>query len=61
MNDGHLRCPSKLHGIIDGDELEVVCKSQFCDADKGVVVLHTFNIKTKELVKTRKFKNPKGN
>ena len=53
-----LRCSSRLHGEVDGDTVEVSCRSTFCGAGKGTVVLHTFNIKTGALVKTERFRNP---
>lgn len=55
-----LRCGSKiLHGITEGDTIEVTCRSKWCGKAPGVVVLHTFNIHTGELVETRKFAEPR--
>lgn len=54
-----LRCASKiLHGIIDGDIIEVACKSRWCGKRPGVVVRHRFNKITGELVETREFSEP---
>lgn len=55
-----LRCDAKiLHGITEGDTVEVTCKSKWCGKRPGVVVLHTFNIRTGELLTTRKFAEPR--
>jgi hypothetical protein len=53
-----LRCPSKLHGIVEDDVVEVACTSRFCGARKGVVVRHRFNTETGELLETLHFKDP---
>lgn len=53
-----LRCDAKMHGRMDGLTIEVVCKSVFCGNAPGVLVLHTFDLKTGELISTRSFKNP---
>ncbi|MGI0002441.1 MAG: hypothetical protein ACRD42_05115 [Nitrososphaeraceae archaeon] len=54
----NLRCANKLHGIVDGDIIEVSCNSQFCGSYAGIVVLHKFNLNTGELIETRTFKEP---
>lgn len=53
-----LRCPSKKHAVLDGDNVEVKCNSRFCGAVPGVVVLHLFSKDTGELVKTSRFQDP---
>jgi hypothetical protein len=54
-----LRCPSKLHGVVSDDLIEVKCGSTFCGAGKGVTVLHRFNPSTGDLVETLRFKDPR--
>ena len=57
-----LRCISKKrHGILDaeGHTLEVKCNSRICGAQRGVVVLHRFNLLTGELIETHKYKEPR--
>lgn len=58
-----MRCNSKMHGRLTDDGLfEVSCGSAFCGKKPGVVVLHRFNVKTGELVETKKYKDtPKVN
>lgn len=54
-----LRCPAKLHGfMIDENRLEVKCNSRFCGAGRGVVVLHTWDTTTGQVVDTKKFMDP---
>lgn len=56
-----LRCTARiLHGIVNGasGSIEVTCKSKRCGKRPGVVVLHTFNMSTGELVNTKLFKEP---
>lgn len=54
-----LRCErGHLHAIVLPDgRLEVSCRSRFCGAGRGVVVLHRFNLRTGE-VTTRVYKDP---
>lgn len=53
-----LRCKHKLHGILIQDGiLEIKCSSALCGKKPGVVVLHRFDVKTGQLVETRKFKD----
>ena len=55
----NLRCENSiLFGVLDGNVLEVKCKSSRCGAGKGVVVLHQFALPSGELIATRKYKNP---
>jgi hypothetical protein len=53
-----LRCGNKLHGeLIDEDTFEVKCGSRYCGARPGVVVMHQFNLRTRECV-TKRYKDP---
>jgi hypothetical protein len=54
-----LRCDAKLHGILKDGKLEVKCDSRFCGHAPGVVVLHTYDITTGELISTVRYKNPR--
>lgn len=51
-----LRCKT-LHGIVEGDVLEVKCSSRVCGAGPGRVVLHRFNVKTGQY-STHQYKTP---
>jgi len=54
-----LRCDNSiLFGVVDGNVLEVKCRSSRCGAEPGVVVLHRFDLHTGKLIETRKYKNP---
>jgi hypothetical protein len=54
-----LRCDWKKHGeLLDGDIIEVRCGSQLCGKQKGVVVLHRFNLHTGELIETKRYRDP---
>lgn len=54
-----MRCASGiLHGVVEGDVIEVSCKSNLCGKRKGVLVLHRFNTQTGELISTSIFKQP---
>lgn len=58
-----LRCPgNKLHGMVDDDPkpqgfIEFRCDSKFCGKAAGVVVLHRFDLGTRE-VQTRRYLEP---
>lgn len=53
-----LRCSHKLHGrLLDDGRVEVKCRSAFCGAKPGVVVLHRFDLRT-GAVETKRFKEP---
>ena len=52
-----MRCPHKLHGIVDGDVIEVKCGSSLCGSRSGVVVIHRFDSSTGELVGTKRYKD----
>jgi hypothetical protein len=53
-----LRCGGTMHGRMDGFLLEVKCGRRSCGAKPGVVVLHTFDVMTGELVGTARYKDP---
>lgn len=53
-----LRCGGTMHGRMDGQLLEVKCHRRTCGSKPGVVVLHTFDTTTGELVKTERYANP---
>lgn len=55
-----LRCDGTMHAKLDLEShtLEVKCKRRRCGAESGVVVLHTFDCSTGELITTRRFANP---
>lgn len=57
-----LRCRYKLHGVLRDEEVvEFKCDSKFCGHRPGkVVVIHRFNIRTGELLKTMKFQDPRS-
>jgi len=44
--------------VLDGEILEVKCRSGRCGAKRGVVVLHRFDIRTSKLVDTLRFRDP---
>lgn len=56
-----LRCAGKtIHGrMLDDHTLEVKCKRRACGVRPGVIVLHSFDIRTGEITETRKFANPR--
>lgn len=52
-----LRCAAKKHANVIGDNIvEIKCNSRFCGAKRGVIVLHSFDLRTDELLDTKKFK-----
>lgn len=54
-----LRCGTTMHGrMLDDYRLEVRCKRRACGRVPGVIVLHVFDIRTGELVDTKKFADP---
>lgn len=54
-----LRCDNRiLFGTVDGDVLEVKCRSRRCGHEGGVVVIHRFDLETGNLVGTQRFKDP---
>jgi len=56
----NLNCGPKLHGIIDhrAGTIEIACGSQRCGSKAGVMVLHTFDLSSGELLKTKLYKQP---
>lgn len=60
-----LRCPHRKFGelivpAVNDAELAIACPSRWCGKRSGVVIIHSFNIKTGELVHTRQFRSPEG-
>jgi hypothetical protein len=58
-----LRCPAgSLYGrVTDGEgTVEVKCKRRWCGYRPGVVVLHTIDLKTGNMVSTKKFAEPRN-
>jgi len=55
-----LRCQGTLFGILSDDHqtVEVKCKRRICGASNGVVVLHTIQLSTGRVIKTRRFSQP---
>jgi hypothetical protein len=55
-----LRCGGTMHSKLDiqAMTLEVKCGRRGCGAGRGVVVLHTFDLTTGELVGTARFADP---
>lgn len=55
-----LRCGKTMHGKLSIREgrLEVKCGRRGCGAGRGIVVLHTFDIHTGEMVGTKRFADP---
>jgi hypothetical protein len=59
MSTIDLRCGTTLHGrLTDNRWLEVKCKRRACGYAKGMVILHTIDITTGEVVKTDHFAEP---
>ena len=57
-----LRCPSKLHGVLDNQFIDVKCSSRFCGAQPGVVIIHRFSAIDGGFIDTMRFRDPaKGN
>ena len=55
-----LRCDNNLYGrLTDGRWLEVKCKRRACGHRAGTVVLHTIDITTGKVVRTKRFQDPK--
>lgn len=56
-----LRCPNRKFGVVTdatNGSFEVACRSRECGKRPGVVVLHTFDLRSGELVATRQFADP---
>ena len=54
-----LRCQQgKMYGILDAGRLEVKCRDKMCGYQRGITILHYFDVLTGELTETRKFQDP---
>lgn len=54
-----LRCGGTMHGKLElPHKLEVKCGRRGCGAKRGVIVLHTFNLETGEMIGTKQFADP---
>lgn len=53
-----LRCGGTMHGKLAEGKLEVKCGRRSCGAKRGVVVLHTFDLVTGEMIGTERFADP---
>lgn len=53
-----LRCPHAKHAVLEEDYVEVKCRSRFCGAGPGVIILHRFHKSTGELLDTLRFQDP---
>lgn len=53
-----LRCGGTMHGKLDNNKLEVKCGRRGCGAKRGVVVLHTFDLTTGNMVDTKQYADP---
>jgi hypothetical protein len=56
-----LRCEAKLHGVLEDGVIEVRCRSAFCGARAGVVIIHRFHAMSGDLLETKKFRDPTSN
>lgn len=57
-----LRCDHALYGLLTDERwLEVKCKRRACGYQKGLVVLHTIDIKSGQVVSTKRFTDPRFN
>lgn len=55
-----IRCEGTLYGrLTDERWFEVKCKRRRCGYAKGIIILHTIDITTGEVVSTKKFAEPK--
>ena len=54
-----LRCNNSiLFGVVDEGFIDVKCRSNYCGAGPGVVVLHRFALDTGKLIHTSVYKDP---
>jgi len=61
MGTVDLRCEGTLYGRLTDDRwLEVKCKRRSCGYAKGMVILHTIDIKTGQVVGTKVFAEPRN-
>lgn len=56
-----LRCEGNtIHGrMLDDHTLEVKCKRRLCGVKRGVIVLHTFDIRDGKLITTKRYADPR--
>lgn len=60
MGTVELRCDGTLHGKLqDGKYLEVKCDRRKCGYRRGIIILHTIDITTGELISTKTYAEPK--
>jgi hypothetical protein len=53
-----LRCDKRLHGVLtEGGLLDVSCRSALCGHRDGIVVIHSFDVDTGELIATKKYRD----
>jgi hypothetical protein len=56
-----LRCGTTLHGrLTDNRWFEVKCKRRACGFRKGIVILHTIDITSGQVVSTKSFAEPQN-
>jgi hypothetical protein len=53
-----LRCQHRINAVIDGDVIEISCRSRLCGKRPGVVVIHRFSVTTGKLIETKRFRDP---
>lgn len=54
-----LRCSSGIKfAELEGDVLSVKCRSRICGAERGTVVIHEFDIRSGQELRTRIFRDP---
>lgn len=59
MASHQLRCqPNTLHGILVDGQLEVKCRDKLCGYQRGITILHYFDVITGEMIKTSRFRDP---
>lgn len=58
-NTVELRCANGImFGKLEDGVLEVKCRSAYCGASRGVVVIHQFSTLTGDLLETLRFRDP---
>lgn len=53
-----LRCEHLKHAELNDGVIEFKCRSQFCGARSGVIVIHRFDALTGESLGTQRFAEP---
>lgn len=59
-----LRCPNKKHGVVlvpssnEDAVVEIQCRSRWCGAVSGVIVLHRFSTASGVLLETKQYRSP---